>query len=86
MNAHTNITPHDATELAALEAVHETLGQLIAIRRTPGVGPANPNRLWAEFDFTKALHLWAASDQTEEWFLEACRNLNVDPDGERRAA
>ena len=85
MNAHTNITPHDATELAALEAVHETLGYLIEKRRM-GLPPANSYRLWAEFDFTKALHLWAASDQTEEWFQEACRNLNVDPDGERRAA
>ena len=86
MNAHTNITPsHSDDDLPSLLAELEA-GQHYANMLKMGLPPANEHRLWAAWHYYKALHLRFASDDTEEWFEAACRNLNVDSAGERRAA
>ena len=46
------------------------------------LSPLNRHLLWAEWHYTKALHSYLSTDDTEDLFMQACHELNVDEDGE----
>lgn len=71
----------EAREIAQLEQLQADLGRLIAIRKK-AKGSLDKRLLWAEFDFFKSLDDWGQSDDTAEWFSDACRELGVDKNGD----
>ena len=74
------IAEREARETVQLEALHEALGHLIAVRRM-GLKPSNGNLLLAEWHYAKAMHDLYGDDATDTMLQEACDNLGVDRDG-----
>lgn len=69
-----------AKDLAQHIAVHEALGNLIAMKRL-NLKPMNQNLLWAEFDYAKAMHVLYSDDCTKEMLSDAAAAFGVDEDG-----
>lgn len=80
-NVRARIMAREARETSQLEAISEALSDLIGLRRL-NLSPMNKNLLWAEWRYYKALNAWGASNDTDEWFAQACDELGVDADGE----
>lgn len=74
------IAEREARETVQLEALHEALGHLIAVRRMK-LRPTNRNLLWAEWHYAKAMHDLYGDDASERMLDDACDNLGVDRDG-----
>jgi hypothetical protein len=74
-NVSARIAEREAQETANLERLSGALTDLIAARKS-GAGKA-----WAEWHFYKAMSDWAATDDTADWFAEACDELGVDSEG-----
>ena len=70
-----------AKDLAQHIALHEALGNLIAMKRL-NLKPTNRNLLQAEWDYAKAMHELYSDDCTQAMLDDACANLGVDEEGE----
>jgi hypothetical protein len=74
------IAAREAFETVQMEALHEALGHLIAVRKL-NLKPTNANLLWAEWHYAKAMRDLYSDDGTIELFQAACDNLGVGEDG-----
>ena len=70
-----------AKDLAQHIALHEALGNLIAMKRL-NLKPMNQSLLWAEFNYAKAMHVLYSDDCSKEMLADAAAALDVDEDGE----
>ncbi len=74
-----------AKELELHIALHEALGNLIPIMRL-NLKPTNSRRLWAEWQYAKAMHNLYGDEASKGMLDDACAALGVDEEGEELPA
>lgn len=75
----------EALETRRLAALGEAATNLASIRRL-NLKPTNQNRLWAEWEFAKAIKEYDGDGNYDDLFADACHSLGVDAEGEELPA